>query len=181
PGSLITEKVVRTVEVDGAGYYAAGETHAVSKLAVIERHRATGNIGLGLVEGYDVNGGAVATTIAHDSHNLIVIGDNDHDMLIAASELIRCSGGMTLAKGGDILGTLPLPIAGLMSNEPGEEISARLARLNRLAHDELGVHREIDPFMSLSFLALPVIPDIKLTDMGLFDVGRFEFMDIEAE
>ena len=181
PGSLITEKAIRTVEVDEAGYYTTGPSSGISKLAVIERHRATGNIGLGLVEGYGLVGGAVATTIAHDSHNLIVIGDNDRDMRIAASELIRCEGGMTLCKEGRILDTLPLPIAGLMSNEPAEEISKRLARLNRLAHDELGVNREIDPFMSLSFLALPVIPDIKLTDMGLFDVGRFEFMGIEAE
>lgn len=180
PGSLITEKAVRTVALDTDGYYAAAETPAISKLAVIERHHATGNVGLGLVEGYGVTGGAVATTIAHDSHNVIVIGDNDRDMLTAAAELIRCSGGMTLAKGGDILDTLPLPIAGLMSNEPADEISERLSRLNRLAHEELGVNAEIDPFMSLSFLALPVIPDIKLTDMGLFDVSRFEFMDIEA-
>ncbi len=180
PGSLITEKEIRTVAVDDEGYYAADETSAVSKLAVVERHRATGNIGLGLVEGYGVAGGAVATTIAHDSHNLIIIGDNDRDMFEAAAELIRCSGGMTLAKGGRILDTLPLPIAGLMSDEPGEKISERLAHLNRLAHAELRVNSAIDPFMSLSFLALPVIPAIKLTDMGLFDVSRFEFMNIEA-
>ena len=181
PGTLITEKAVRKVFVDEAGFFLHQEKLDICKLAVIERHRASGNIGLGLVEGFEIRGGALATTIAHDSHNLIVIGDNDRDMHAAAEELICCGGGMTLAKGGAILDTLPLPIAGLMSNEAGDKVNQRLARINRLAFDELSVNPALDPFMSLSFLALPVIPELKLTDMGLFDVTTFQFISINAE
>ncbi len=180
PGSLITEKAVRKVEVkDGAFVYSPKLD--IAKLAVIERHKGTGNIGLGLVEGFQLKNGALATTIAHDSHNLIVIGDNDEDMLIAAEALIRCQGGMTISSGGTIAGTLELPIGGLMSNRTGDEVNRQLAELNRIAWEKLGISRKIDPFMSLSFLALPVIPELKLTDMGLFDVTRFDFIPLEAE
>lgn len=181
PGSLITEKAVRKVFVDKEGYFVPRSKLDICKLAVIERHKGSGNVGLGLVEGYELHGGAVATTIAHDSHNLIVIGDNDEDMLTAAEELIRCGGGMTLCKAGKILATLELPIAGLMSNRSGSEVNTQLKEMNRLAHAELAVNPAIDPFMSLSFLALPVIPELKLTDMGLFDVTAFDFLDINAE
>ena len=102
-------------------------------------------------------------------------------MLAAASEIIRLGGGMCVAKGGTVLGSLALPIAGLMTNEPGDAVSSRLGELNRLAFDELGVNRSLDPFMTLSFLALPVIPELKLTDQGLFDVRRFEFVSIAAD
>ncbi len=181
PDSLITEKAVRKVFVDQDGCFIPQKKLDICKLAVIERHKASGNVGLGLVEGYELKGGAAATTIAHDSHNLIVIGDNDEDMLNAAEELVRCGGGMTLSKGGKILATLELPIAGLMSNRSGTEVNVQLTKINRLAHTELGINGEIDPFMTLSFLALPVIPELKLTDMGLFDVTAFDFIDINAE
>jgi adenine deaminase len=181
PGSLITEKAVRKVFVDSEGFFLHTDKLDICKLAVIERHRGSGNIGLGLVEGFEIRGGAIATTIAHDSHNLIIIGDNDRDMFTAARELIACGGGMTLASEGKILDTLPLPIAGLMSNESGDEVDRRLTGINRLAFEKLKINPDFDPFMSLSFLALPVIPDLKLTDMGLFDVTRFEFISINAE
>ena len=180
PGSLITHDLVRTVKPDDSGDFRAEKGTDIRKLAVVERHRRTGNIGLGLVEGFGVTGGALATTIAHDSHNLIVLGDNDEDMLLAAEELIRLDGGMAIAGGGKLLGSLALPIAGLMTNEPGETVSAQLEDLNTIAFDRLGVRRDIDPFMTLSFLALPVIPELKLTDMGLFDVKRFDFTSINA-
>ncbi len=180
PGSLITHDLVREVKRDDSGHFRAEKGTDIRKLAVIERHRRTGNIGLGLVEGFGVTGGALATTIAHDSHNLIVLGDNDADMLLAAEELIRLDGGMAIAGGGKLLGSLALPIAGLMTNEPGETVSAQLEELNTIAFDRLGVRRDIDPFMTLSFLALPVIPELKLTDMGLFDVKRFDFTSINA-
>lgn len=180
PGSLITRDLVREVARDESGCFRAERDRDVRKLAVVERHRQTGNIGLGLVEGFGVSGGALATTIAHDSHNLIVIGDNDEDMLLAAEELIRLDGGMAIAGAGKLLGSLALPIAGLMTNLPVDQVSAQLEELNTIAFDQLGVRRDIDPFMTLSFLALPVIPELKLTDMGLFDVKRFDFTSINA-
>ncbi|MFP4535356.1 MAG: adenine deaminase [Spirochaetaceae bacterium] len=180
PGSLITRDLVRQVDRDESGCFRATRESDIRKLAVVERHRRTGNIGLGLVEGFGVTGGALATTIAHDSHNLIVLGDNDEDMFLAAEELIRLDGGMSIAGGGALLGSLALPIGGLMTNEPGAKVSAQLEELNALAFDRLGVRRDIDPFMTLSFLALPVIPELKLTDMGLFDVKRFAFTSINA-
>lgn len=180
-GSLITEKAVRKVFVDQNGCFVPQKKLDICKLAVIERHKGSGNVGLGLVEGYGLKGGAAATTIAHDSHNLIVIGDTDEDMLNAAEELVRCGGGMTLSKGGKILATLELPIAGLMSNRSGDEVNTELSEINRLAHTELSINADIDPFMTLSFLALPVIPELKLTDMGLFDVTANDFIDINAE
>ncbi|WP_319560731.1 adenine deaminase [Marispirochaeta sp.] len=181
PGNLITEKAVRKVYVDDQGCFACRDKLDILKLAVIERHKASGNVGLGLVEGFQLKGGALATSIAHDSHNLIVIGDNDRDMLTAAEALISCGGGMCAVKEGTVLDTLPLPIAGLMSNESADQLNQRLGRINRIAYDALKVNPQVDPFMSLSFLALPVIPELKLTDMGLFDVTNFEFIDINAE
>ncbi|MFO8063868.1 MAG: adenine deaminase [Spirochaetota bacterium] len=180
PGSLITEKAVRKVVTDENGYFVYQPKLDICKLAVIERHTGSGNVGLGLVEGFQLRGGAIATTIAHDSHNLIVLGDNEHDMLTAVQELVRCGGGMTASSEGRILDTLELPIAGLMSNRTGEEVSTRLAALNKTVFETLHINPDADPFMGLSFLALPVIPELRLTDMGLFDVNAFDFIDINA-
>lgn len=180
PGSLITHDVTRSVARDEEGFFVASAEDDIRKLAVVERHRRTGNIGVGLVEGFGLTGGAMATTIAHDSHNLIVLGDNDEDMLLAAEELIRLEGGMCLAGRGKILGSLALPIAGLMTNEGAAGVSEQLEELNTLAFNRLGVRDDIDPFMTLSFLALPVIPELKLTDMGLFDVKRFDFTSVDG-
>ncbi len=180
PGSLITKRSVREVARDGNGYFEIDPEHDVLKLAVIERHRRTGNIGLGLISGFGARGGAMATTNAHDSHNLLILGDSDADMLRAVEELVRMGGGMCIVADGEVLDTLPLPVSGLMTSEPAEEVSRRMEALNTIAYDRLGVHRTIDPFTALSFMALPVIPEIKLTDMGLFDVASFEFMSLEA-
>jgi len=150
----------------------------ILKMAVIERHNATGNIGLGLVEDFQLKGGAIASTIAHDSHNLIVIGDSDEDMLLAINEVARVGGGITISSQGKILKTLALPIAGLISEESMDKVNESLEEMLHIAYDQLGVNRRIDPFMTLSFLALPVIPEVKLTDMGLFDVTKFDFMEL---
>lgn len=139
------------------------------KIAVVERHHATGNIGVGLLAGYGLRGGAIATTVAHDSHNLIIAGDNDRDMLLAARELERVQGGYTLVKGGKVLETLPLPAAGLMSFLALEPLAAKIETLTHLAYS-MGVHREMDPFIALSFLALPVLPEIRITDLGIVEV-----------
>ncbi len=150
----------------------------ILKLAVIERHKETGNVGLGLVEGYGLTNGAVALTIAHDSHNIIVIGDNDQDMHVAIKELERVKGGMTIVSNGEILDTLPLEVGGLMTGASMEFVEAKLEAMEKIALEK-GVHKDIDPFLTLAFLALPVIPDLKLTDRGLFDVGKFAFVPIE--
>jgi len=179
PHSLVTKKVVREVEIED-GFFTYSDHTDILKLAVVERHKATGNIGLGLVENFKLKGGAIASTIGHDSHNLIVIGDNDGDIIAAIEEVVKVGGGITIAADGQILKTLELPIAGLMSKEPIEKINGDLGEMLEIAYEKLGVNREIEPFMTLAFLALPVIPDVKLTDMGLFDVQSFQFIDLEA-
>ncbi|ABW17941.1 adenine deaminase [Alkaliphilus oremlandii] len=179
PHSLVTKKVVREVEIED-GFFKYSDHTDILKLAVVERHKATGNIGLGFVENFKLKGGAIASTIGHDSHNLIVIGDNDGDIIAAIEEVVKVGGGITIAADGQILKTLELPIAGLMSKEPIEKINGDLGEMLEIAYEKLGVNREIEPFMTLAFLALPVIPDVKLTDMGLFDVQSFQFIDLEA-
>ena len=145
-------------------------------LAVIERHHATGNIGIGLLRGYGLKNGAAATTVAHDSHNLIVAGTNATDMFVAAQELIRVQGGYTLVKDGEVVDTLPLPICGLMSDAPADELIVRLEEISAKAW-EMSVSRDIDAYITLSFMALPVIPKLRVTDMGVFDAEKFEFVN----
>jgi len=179
PHSLVTEKIIEKVATEN-GFFKYSDDKDILKLVVVERHRATGNIGIGLVQNFQLKGGAIASTIAHDSHNLIVIGDNDKDILLAIEEVTKVGGGITIASNGEILQTLQLPIGGLMSIEPIEKIHADLGQMLSIAYDKLGVNPEIEPFMTLAFLALPVIPDLKLTDMGLFDVVNFKFIDLDA-
>lgn len=152
---------------------AAGRVHLI---AVIERHNGTGNIGLGLLQGYGLRNGAAATTVAHDSHNLIVIGSSPTDMFIATQELIRVQGGYTLVKEGKVVGTVPLDIGGLMSSLSTEELANSLDDIKIKAHAQ-GVPQGVDPFISLSFMALPVIPRLRITDMGMFDVDKFAFCE----
>lgn len=176
PDSIVTGKEIREVETkDGYFKYGLDKIH---KIAVLERHKKTGNIGVGLIEGYDIKNGAVATTIAHDSHNIIVIGDNDSDMIAAIRELKNIGGGITIVSEGEVLESLPLEIGGIMTERTIEYIDHKLQKMNELAHRKLKINEEIDPFMTLSFMALPVIPKLKMTDMGLFDVEKFDFMDI---
>lgn len=152
---------------------AAGRVHLI---AVIERHNGTGNIGLGLLQGYGLRNGAAATTVAHDSHNLIVIGSSPADMFIATQELIRVQGGYTLVKEGKVVGTVPLDIGGLMSSLSTEELANSLDDIKIKARAQ-GVPQGVDPFISLSFMALPVIPRLRITDMGMFDVDKFAFCE----
>lgn len=144
-------------------------------LAVLERHHATGNIGIGLLRGYGLKNGAAATTVAHDSHNLLVAGTNSRDMYVAAQELIRVQGGYTLVRDGEVVDTLPLPICGLMSDAPAEELIPRLDEITAKAW-AMGVPRDIDAFITLSFMALPVIPKLRVTDIGVFDAENFKFI-----
>ncbi|ABR50638.1 adenine deaminase [Alkaliphilus metalliredigens QYMF] len=177
PHSLVTQRVSRKVEVK-EGTFRYHEDLDILKLAVIERHKRTGNIGLGLVEDFRLKGGAIASTVAHDSHNIIVIGDNDEDMLLAVNELNTVGGGITICSKGEILQTLSLPIAGLMAQGTMEEVNEQLKQMLEIAYKKLGINEQIDPFMTLSFLALPVIPELKLTDLGLFDVKNFRFISL---
>ena len=175
PHSLITEKVEREVVVKDGKFISGAD---ILKVAVVERHNKTGNIGFALVEGFGLKGGAIASTVAHDSHNIIVIGDDDKDILLAIEELERVGGGITLVSKGNVLETLPLRIGGLMSEEPLDKVNEKLNNMLDIAYKRLGVKEYIEPFMTLSFIALPVIPNIKVTDMGLFDVGEFKFIDL---
>lgn len=176
---LVTEGVTRLVGVKD-GYFNYRENIDILKIVVVERHKATGKVGIGLVENYKLKGGAVATTIGHDSHNLIAIGDNDEDILTAIKELESIGGGITMVKRGKVLDTLRLKIGGIMSDQSGYAVSEKIEAMNEIAFRELHVNGNIDPFMTLSFLCLPVIPDLKLTPRGLFDVNKFKFIDISA-
>jgi adenine deaminase len=148
----------------------------ILKMAVIERHLATGRVGKGLVRGLGLRQGAIASTIAHDHHNLVVIGVDDQSMLTAARALAETQGGMAAAVGNTVLARLPLPIAGLMSNQPIEQVRDQMDEMIRAAH-QLGSPLH-DPFMAMSFLALPVIPSLKLTDHGLVDVDKFQLVSL---
>ena len=175
PGQIITEKIVVPTPA-AAGLVQADPTRDLLKLAVLERHRGTGNVGLGLVQGLGLARGALASSVAHDSHNIIVAGVSDQDMWLAVRHLAEIGGGLAVAAGGEIVADLPLPVAGLMSTRPVAAVAAGHARVTRAARD-LGSSLP-DPFMALSFLALPVIPALKLTDRGLVDVDRFDFVPL---
>jgi len=174
PGQLLTKEIVLEPKVKG-GQLVADAKRDVAKLAVVERHRASGNIGLGLVQGFGLKEGALASSVAHDSHNLIGLGTNDGDLYLALKRVEDMSGGLVAAAGGQILAELALPLAGLMSLQSGPEVASRLQDLGLAAR---GLGCAFDPFMTLSFLALPVIPALKLTDLGLVDVNRQALVDV---
>ncbi len=178
PGSIVTEGVIRRVYQDVDGNFKSNSLIDVVKIAVLERHGKTANIGIGLVENFHLKGGAIATTISHDSHNIIVVGDSDCDMAMAVNHLRVIQGGIVVIKNGVILGDLALPIAGLMSEQPMELVSKQLKKLRNYAYQELEVTSKLEPFMTLSFLALPVIPTLKITDRGLFDVNLFDWVTV---
>ena len=157
---------------DGPGVFRADEDY--QKIAVIERHKATGKTGVGIVSGFGIRGGAIASSVSHDSHNIIVIGDNDQDMALAVQELIRTQGGYTLIADHKVFDTLELPVMGLMSDAGFRYSHIKLKRMIEKAH-EMGVPDGIAPFITLSFMALPVIPEIRITPRGIYDVCTGEF------
>ncbi|MBE6904737.1 MAG: adenine deaminase [Ruminococcaceae bacterium] len=171
PGQISTKKL----SVSAQNVEEQIASGALRKIAVVERHHATGMIGVGLISGYGLTHGAVATTVAHDSHNLIVVGDNNADMAAAARELARVQGGYTIVADEDVKGTLALPVCGLMSSDSAQTLIRDLDKMIETAR-QAGVREGIDPFITLSFMALPVIPEIRITDMGVFDVTKFEFV-----
>lgn len=178
-GSLTTETTVKEVEVVGGKFNYSNND--VLKLVVVERHNATGNIGVALIENFNLKNGAIGSTVAHDSHNLIVIGDNDDDILKAIEDLRSIGGGLTIVSNGETIRNLPLEIGGIMTYKPIEETNLILKEMIVLSQEKLNVNKKIDPFMTLAFMALPVIPKLKLTDMGLFDVENFNFIEVYNE
>lgn len=167
PGEIVTTD---------AGYASAVDiSKDILKIAVIERHRHTGHIGIGYLKGYGLKEGAVATSISHDSHNIIVVGSNDADMAAAANRIIENNGGIAVVKNGQILGEVVLKIAGLMSDKSLTEVNDALENAKKQA-GVLGVSEGIDPFMTLSFMSLPVIPKLRLTTRGIIDVARQQYI-----
>jgi len=173
PGQIITRKSVEKAKTQG-GYIVPDVERDILKLAVVERHRATGNTGLGLVKGFGLRRGALASSIAHDSHNIVAVGTSDEDIYCAIKEIEGLQGGLVAVVDGKVLASLALPIAGLLSDEPLEVVVDKLAELDKIAR-ELGTTLAA-PFATLSFLALPVIPELRLTDRGLVDVNAFELV-----
>lgn len=145
-----------------------------NKIAVVERHKATGKVGVGAIMGFGIRGGAIASSVSHDSHNLIAIGDNDRDILFALEELQRIGGGYCITGDGAVLESLPLQIMGLMSERAHDEVDKQVKKMTELAYN-MGVNHGISPFTTLSFMALPVIPELRVTARGIFDVVKFEF------
>ncbi|MBF8982699.1 adenine deaminase, partial [Lutibacter sp. B2] len=180
PGGVVTSKEVAEIKRDENNEFIYDSSVDIVKVAVVERHQNTGNVAVALLKGYGIKEGAVALSVAHDSHNIIVVGVNDTDMAFAVEELIKQGGGIVLVKDEKILERMPMPIAGLMSDQSGEWVDEKLTHIHKIAHETLNINQEVEPVMTLCFMSLPVIPEIKLTDMGLFDVTKFEFITIEA-
>ena len=181
PGGVVTKKNIVNVNTNENNEFIYNPNEDVVKVAVVERHQNTGNVAVALLEGYGIKEGAIALSIAHDSHNIIGVGVNDEDMAYAVEELIKQGGGIIVVKNREIIESMPMEIAGLMSNKTGEWIDKKLKNIHEVANNVLGVNEEVEPVMTLCFMSLAVIPEIKLTDMGLFDVTQFKFIDIEAK
>jgi len=173
PGQIITHKRLEDVRTEN-GVLIADLDRDILKAAVVERHTGTGNIGLGLVKGFGLKKGALASSIAHDSHNIVVVGTNDDDMLIAIKEIERMQGGLVAVADRKVLANLALPVAGLLSDEPLETVVKKLEMLEQQVVNMGSVLPA--PFAVLSFLALPVIPELRLTDMGMVDVNAFKLI-----
>jgi adenine deaminase len=178
PGQLITDALGAHPSVSD-GHVVADPERDLAKIAVVERHHATGRIGLGLVRGFGLRAGAFASTVAHDAHNLVVVGVSDADMALCASRAAELGGGLVVARDGSVRGELALPVAGLLSDEPADAVASRLEALQGLLREQ-GVRIDA-PFMTLSFLALSVIPSLKITDRGLVDVDAFALVPLALE
>lgn len=174
-GQLVTKCIDAKVKIDN-GYAMSNVEDDILKMLVIERHKASGNIGKGFVKGFGIKSGAIASTVAHDSHNMIVIGTNDDDMLKAIKELVKSQGGKVIVKDGKVAAKLELPVAGLMSEESAQTV---IEKCNELKQGQNLIGCILDePFMTMSFLSLSVIPELKLTDKGLMDVKNNQFTEL---
>ncbi|MGM7703489.1 adenine deaminase [Pseudalkalibacillus sp. Hm43] len=176
PNQLNTTHLQESVEIED-GQFTSSLEKDQQKLVVVERHKNTGNVGLGIVKGFGLKSGAIATTIAHDSHNIVATGTNDGDILRAIQALQEIRGGLVVVKDGDVVASLSLPISGLMSGEGYRSMATGLQQLKQSLVD-VGFEGGFNPFLTLSFLTLPVIPALKLTDLGLFDVNQFKHIKV---
>ena len=177
PGQIVTESLAEEIPAT-AGEARADPARDLAKIAVIERHLGTGRTGLGFVRGFGLQRGALASTVAHDAHNIVVVGMSDSAMAFAVRRLANLGGGIVVVDGADVLAELPLPVAGLLSDAALDDVVAGSHAIVAAA-SELGCTIEA-PFQLLSFLALSVIPSLKITDRGLVDVDRFELVPLEA-
>ncbi|MCX5794581.1 MAG: adenine deaminase [Elusimicrobia bacterium] len=175
PDQIVTKSLVCPVKTDG-GFVTADPARDILKVAVIERHMASGRIAKGLVKGFGLKKGAIASSISHDSHNIVVIGVHDGDMYTAAVQVVKMQGGIVAASNGQVIEALPLPIAGLMSDRSSEFVREKLHRLIAAAHS-MG-SRLKDPYMAMSFLTLPPIPELKITDRGIIDAVNFKVVSL---
>lgn len=171
-GQILTKRIDAVLPQKDGKFIPNAE---YNKIAVIERHKASGRIGIGAIKGFGIKGGAIASSVSHDCHNIIVAGDNDTDILLAVRELVRTQGGYAIAGGGKVVASLPLPVMGLMSDTGFEQVNSTLHSMVELAHN-MGVNPNIDPFITLSFTALPVIPELRLTTRGIYDVQKEQFV-----
>jgi adenine deaminase len=175
PDQLLTEtRVIKAPTT--SGIVVSDIQRDIIKTAVVERHHGTGNIGLGMVQGFGLRRGALASSVAHDSHNIIAVGCTDPDLYFAVKTVEKMGGGLAAVNDGTVLSTLPLPIGGLMSDKPVQDVARGWEKMI-VAAQNLGC-RVKEPFMALSFLALPVIPDLKITDKGLVDVRQFQHIPL---
>lgn len=180
PGGVVTAKGITDVELDSTGDFVRNPALDIVKVAVVERHQETGNVATALLRGYGIKAGAVALSVAHDSHNIIVVGVSNEEMEFAVEQLIAQSGGIVLVKNQKVIESMPMPLGGLMSDQSGEWVDQKLTSIHHIAYKELGISGDVEPVMTLCFMSLAVIPEIKLTDMGLFDVTKFEFISVQA-
>ncbi|HCW23983.1 MAG TPA: adenine deaminase [Lachnospiraceae bacterium] len=180
PGGVVTGSKVVDVDLDSEGEFVFDPKKDVCKIAVVERHQGTGNVACAFLAGYGIQKGAVAVSIAHDSHNIICAGVSDDEIAFAVREIEKIGGGMAVVEGGKVLAEMALPVGGIMSDQSGETVRDELARIHDITWENLSIHKEVEPVMTLTFMSLAVIPSLKLTDEGLFDVDSFQFTSILA-
>ncbi len=175
PNQIVTERLIEEATVRD-GLVVPDVDRDIAKVTVIERHNASKIRAIGFVKGTGIKEGAMVSSVAHDSHNIIAVATNDHDLIEAAVQIVRMQGGIAIVSNEEVIASLPLPIAGLMSDRPIEEVSENLKQLKDAAH-KIGSTLD-EPFMAMAFLSLPVIPKLKITDLGLVDVTRFRVIDL---
>ena len=177
PGQIVTESLVENPAVVD-GHVVADPERDLAKIAVVERHLGTGRMAVGLVRGFGLRSGALASTFSHDAHNIVLVGVDDHDLARAVRRLTEIGGGEVVVEDGGVRAELALPVAGLLSEAPLEDVVASSRGCIETAA-KLGCTLE-SPFQTLAFLALSVIPSLKITDAGLVDVDRFELVSLRA-
>lgn len=178
---VLTNEAIVDVKRDDKGHFVYQANEDVTKIAIVERHQLTGNVFVGLLKDYGIKQGAIAISIAHDSHNLVVTGTNDEDMAMAIETLQAQDGGVVLVHNGKVIESMPLEVAGLMSTASGVEVTEQLHKVNEAAYHVLGISEEVNPIMTLSFMSLSVIPTLKITDLGLVHVNEGVFTSVSVE